>query len=73
MDQARLGEALYRLEHRHNDGSWASLQPRPAHHDPASHDPEASWAEGEVYACLTCDEQVRVRRPVGGGVHDGEG
>lgn len=73
MDQARLGEALYRLEHRHNDGSWETLEPRPSHHDPAAHDPEAGWADGEVYACPSCDEQVRVRYPAVGGPHSGEG
>jgi hypothetical protein len=74
VDQARLGEALYRLEHRHGDGSWASLEPRSSPHDPAATDPEASWADGQVYACPRCDEQVRVRYPPpGGGVHSNEG
>ncbi len=73
MDQGVLSEALYRLQHRHSDGSWETLVPSPAHHDPAAHDPEKSWAEGDVYVCPSCDEQVRVHRPVSGGVHDGEG
>ena len=48
------------LEHRHNDGSWGELEPRPSHHDPAAHDPERDWASGTIYVCRTCDEEVRV-------------
>jgi hypothetical protein len=55
---------MLRLDHRHNDGSWSSLEPRSVHHDPSAHDPEGDWADGEIYVCTTCDEQVRVR-------HDG--
>jgi len=74
VDQARLGEALFRLEHRHADGSWEALEPRSPRHDPAANDPEAGWADGQVYACRACDEQVRVRSLApGGGVHSGEG
>ncbi len=46
------------IEHRHEDGSWASLER--AHHDPASHDPERQWKEGALFQCTTCDEHVRV-------------
>ena len=56
---AGLAQAL-RLEHRHSDGSWSPLEPRPSGHDPAELDPERDWAAGRVYACPTCDEQVRV-------------
>jgi hypothetical protein len=66
VDQSRMAETLFRIEHRHNDGSWGALEPRPVHHDPSAHDPEASWADGQIYACTTCDEQVRVRTPGGG-------
>jgi hypothetical protein len=52
-----------RLEHRHEDGSWAQLVPRPSHHDPADHDPERDWAKGQIYACSTCDEEIRVSDP----------
>ena len=61
MDQLNVREALYRLEHRHSDGSWSRLERRPQHHDAAEHDPERAWAGGELYVCPTCDEQVRVR------------
>jgi hypothetical protein len=54
-------EQLLRLEHQHEDGSWSRLELRPSHHDPAEHDPERGWAQGRIYACTTCDEQVRVR------------
>jgi hypothetical protein len=62
-----MAELLFRMEHRHSDGSWSTLEPRPAHHDAAEHDPEAGWADGQIYACPVCDEQVRVRVPDGGG------
>jgi hypothetical protein len=61
MDQARFTEALMRLEHRHSDGSWSPLEPRPQHHDSVKHDPERTWAGGQLYVCSTCDEQVVVR------------
>ncbi len=61
MDQARVREAMMRLEHRHSDGSWSRLEPRPQHHDAADHDPERGWSGGQLYACATCDEQVMVR------------
>jgi len=66
VDQSRMTEMLLRLEHRHSDGTWGRLEPRPAPHDPASTDPEAAWAGGQVYACPSCDEQVRVRYPTQG-------
>ena len=49
-----------RLEHRHDDGSWSTLEPRPSHHDPAEHDPERDWANGRIYVCSSCNEEVRV-------------
>jgi hypothetical protein len=58
----RITEAALRLEHRHSDGSWSPLER--THHDAAEHDPERDWARGSiVYACQTCDEQVRVLPP----------
>jgi hypothetical protein len=53
-------EQIIRLEHRHNDGSWGRLEPRPDHLDPADHDPERDWANGRIYVCTGCDEEVRV-------------
>ncbi len=60
MDRLRIGEYELRMQHRHDDGSWGTLEPRPAHHSPTEHDPERDWAAGTVYACTTCDELVRV-------------
>ena len=54
-----LYQAL-RLEHKHEDGTWASFEPRPSQHDAAEHDPERSWAKGRIYACTSCDEQILV-------------
>jgi len=65
MDQARVREAMMRLEHRHSDGSWSRLEPRPQHHDSTEHDPERGWTDGQLYACPTCDEQVIVRGGTG--------
>jgi hypothetical protein len=57
MFQQLAGLSLH-LEHRHSDGSWSELER--THHDPADHDQERAWANGEVYRCKTCDEQVRI-------------
>ena len=46
MDFSRMGEALIRLDHRHTDGTWGTLERRQEHHDPSAHDPEAGWARG---------------------------
>ena len=54
-------EQTLRLEHRHGDGSWSPLELRPSHHDPADHDPERDWANGRIYVCATCHEEIRVR------------
>ena len=66
MDQSRLAAVLLQIEHRHEDGTWGSLERRRAHHDVSDHDPERDWVDGELYACTTCDEQIRVRAPEGG-------
>lgn len=59
MDYGRVSELSLRLQHRHTDGTWGSLEPR-SHHDAADHDPERKWGSGEIYACTTCDEEVHV-------------
>jgi hypothetical protein len=69
-----IGQAdfLVRVQHRHSDGTWGELAPRPSHHDAADHDPERDWANGRIYVCTTCDEEVRIsedredREPLGG-------
>ena len=60
MDQLRYAELDFRMQHRHRDGSWATLERRPPHHSPADHDPERDWASGVIYECTTCEEFVRV-------------
>jgi hypothetical protein len=59
MDFGRTMELSLRLQHRHEDGSWGSLEPRTPH-DPADHDPERGWGQGTTYACTVCDEEVHV-------------
>ena len=58
MDQLRFVETQYRLEHRHNDGSYAPMQEQPLHHGAAEHDPERQWGRGRIFRCTTCDEAV---------------
>jgi hypothetical protein len=53
--------AALRIEHRHSDGTWSAFER--SHHDPADHDPERGWANGHIYSCTTCDEQIRVLPP----------
>jgi hypothetical protein len=65
MDQRLMAEVNLRLQHLHSDGTWNTLERRPQHHDPADHDPERAWAEGQLFACPSCDEQVIVRSPSG--------
>jgi hypothetical protein len=60
MDSLRIASQLPVLRHRHDDGSWVTLEHRPVHHDSAEHDPERRWALGEVYVCPRCDERVVV-------------
>ena len=61
MDLARSAEYQMQLRHRHNDGTWSNLEPRPDH-DPASHDPEQRWGNYTLYVCQACDEQVMVEK-----------
>jgi hypothetical protein len=49
-----------RLEHRHSDGTWATLEPEESHHDSAEHDAERAWLKGRIYRCTRCEEQVRI-------------
>lgn len=58
MDAVRSSALLLHVEHRHGD-DWVRLEPTPEH-DVAESDPERSWPRGRIYACPTCEEQVRV-------------
>lgn len=66
MDPNLFATSDLQMQHRHEDGSWGTLEPRPQHHSPSEHDPEGEWANGVVYACTTCDELVRVASREGG-------
>ena len=59
MDYGRANELMLSLRHRHNDGSWSPLEPRTTH-DPATSDPERSWASKTIYVCKACEEEVWV-------------
>ena len=60
MDYGRIAELTLRVKHRHEDGSWGTLEPSPSHHDPAAHDPERDWGTGTLYICKACGEEVIV-------------
>ncbi len=66
MDPNLFAASDLRMQHRHEDGSWGTLEARPQHHSPSEHDPEGEWANGVIYACTTCDELVRVESREGG-------
>ena len=52
------------LQHRHNDGSWSELER--VDHDVTAHDPEREWADGVLYRCPVCEEEVRIKPGPGG-------
>lgn len=56
----RSVEILYRLEHRHGDGSWGEMVEDRAHHSPSQHDPERSWGFRRVFRCTSCDETATI-------------
>jgi hypothetical protein len=61
MDNVRVFQEL-QFQHRHDDGSWAEMERVP--HDQAEHDPERSWAKGQIFRCTKCAEQIRVESGV---------
>lgn len=56
MDANLRIQQEFNLEHRHFDGSWASMEP--IRHDPAAHDGERSWLRRVIFRCRTCEETV---------------
>jgi hypothetical protein len=48
----------FRIDHRHDDGSWAPMDPM--HHGVAEHDGERSWLRRTVFRCGSCGETVTV-------------
>ena len=63
----RIAQELL-LEHRHDDGSWASM--KRVEHESADHDSERSWLRRAIFRCTTCDEEIRVTTD--GGKEDGD-
>ena len=57
MNPASL-EYIYRVEHRHKDGSWGEMVEDRSHHSPADHDPERGWGLRRIFRCTSCDEAV---------------
>ena len=51
------------FQHRHSDGTWAEMEAVPEEavpEDPAELDPERDWANGQLFVCKACGEQIRV-------------
>jgi hypothetical protein len=55
MDQQ---SAVYRIQHRHDDGSWAELHQ--VEHHAGAHDAERAWGgpAGVTFRCGRCAETV---------------
>jgi hypothetical protein len=60
MDRIPSFDAVFRLQHRHKDGSWAELVEDRPHPAPADHDPERAWATARIFRCPTCPEESSV-------------
>lgn len=60
MDQGRMYEAMYKVGHRHKDGSWADIAEVRPPHDVADLDPEREWAVSRLFRCRTCEEGVEL-------------
>jgi hypothetical protein len=50
------------LRHRHDDGSWATMDSEPIGHDAARHDPERDWTRWRLFRCRTCNEVLTVHQ-----------
>jgi hypothetical protein len=57
MDQATL-DFMFRLQHRHKDGSWGDMVEDRPHHAPSDHDPERGWGLRRIFRCTSCEESV---------------
>jgi hypothetical protein len=58
MPPTPYAEELYRIQHRHNDGTYADMEEVPTHHDAAQHDPERWWSKVRVFRCTKCEESL---------------
>jgi hypothetical protein len=52
-----MGE-VFRIEHRHRDGTWTPLEPM--HHGEPEHDAERGWLRRSIFHCPHCDQAVAV-------------
>lgn len=59
MDNLRFADAFERVEHRHGN-DWHPMSAEEDLHDPATADPERSWARGIIFRCQSCDDAIRV-------------
>ena len=62
MDQHRFVESQYRIQHRHEDGSWGDMVEQPEHLDPAAHDTERAWNFRRIFRCTSCPRPSRWSR-----------
>ena len=60
MFQYGIVAGSLQIEHQHDDGTWATMEPRDDVRDPAEVDPERDWNRGHVFVCPRCAEMVRV-------------
>lgn len=60
MEPGRLASSMYRVQHRHKDGSWADMEEVGNHHAPADHDPERGWGVRRLFRCRTCEETAEL-------------
>jgi len=60
LEPGRLADSIYRVQHRHGDGSWADMEEVVHHHGATDHDPERGWGLRRLFQCRTCEEGVEL-------------
>jgi hypothetical protein len=51
---------LSRLQHHHGGNEWHDMEAVSPSHDSAGSDPERSWARGQIFRCVSCEDEVVV-------------
>ena len=51
---------LARLQHSHGGNDWHDMHEVTSAHDSAESDPERSWAQGRIFRCSTCEDEIRI-------------
>lgn len=51
---------MYRVQHRHKDGSWAEMEEVVNHHGAGDHDQERQWGVRRLFRCRTCEESAEI-------------